>query len=121
MRRSNTSGFVVSNTENNSAIFAKRLLEAREKRGLSQTELAAKADLQPAAIGHFENGRRSPSFHNVRKLANALNISADYLLGRTDSMQGATTAFRGEEKLNDQDREFIQMMIENMNRKKEGS
>lgn len=111
----------MSNTENNSAIFAKRLLEAREKRGLSQTELAAKADLQPAAIGHFENGRRSPSFHNVRKLANALNISADYLLGRTDSMQGATTAFRGEEKLNDQDREFIQMMIENMNRKKEGS
>lgn len=112
---------VVSNAENSDAIFAKRLLEIREKRKLSQSELAAKADLQPAAIGHFENGRRSPSFHNVRKLATALNVSADYLLGRSDSLQGATTAFRGEENLTDQDREFIQMMIENMNRKKEGS
>lgn len=36
-------------------------------------------------------------------------------------MEGATTAFRGEEHLTDKDREFIQMMIENMNRKNEGS
>tara|TARA_R110000787_G_scaffold67074_5_gene150331 strand:+ start:208 stop:546 length:339 start_codon:yes stop_codon:yes gene_type:complete len=111
----------VSNPDEKSGKFAERLLSAREKRGFSQAELGAKADLQPAAIGHFEKGRRSPSFQNVRKLANALNISADYLLGRTDSMEGATTAFRGEDKLNNDDREFIQMMIENMNRKSEGS
>tara|TARA_R100000501_G_C2592350_1_gene91951 strand:+ start:386 stop:721 length:336 start_codon:yes stop_codon:yes gene_type:complete len=111
----------VSNPTDGDGVFPKRLLIAREKRGFSQAELAAKSDLQPAAIGHFENGRRSPSFQNVRKLAEALKVSADYLLGRSNSMEGATTAFRGEEHLTDKDREFIQMMIENMNRKNEGS
>jgi transcriptional regulator with XRE-family HTH domain len=30
---------------------------------------------------HFEAGRRKPSFDNVRALAKALKVSADYLLG----------------------------------------
>lgn len=91
--------------------FGERLLAAREARELSQTELAQKAGLQPAAIGHFERDRRKPSFANVRALAKALNVSSDYLLGRTRDMKGATTAFRGEEQLSEGDREHIQMMI----------
>ncbi|MBO6767336.1 MAG: helix-turn-helix transcriptional regulator [Erythrobacter sp.] len=101
--------------------FGDRLLAARENRELSQTELASKAGLQPAAIGHFERNRRKPSFANVRALAKALNVSADYLLGRASDMQGATTAFRGEENLTNADREHIQMMIDLMNRKKDDS
>ena len=91
--------------------FGERLLAAREARELSQTELAQKAGLQPAAIGHFERNRRKPSFANVRALAKALNVSSDYLLGRTADLKGATTAFRGEEQLSEADREHIQMMI----------
>jgi transcriptional regulator with XRE-family HTH domain len=91
--------------------FSERLLAAREARALSQTELAQKAGLQPAAIGHFERNRRKPSFANVRALAKALNVSSDYLLGRTPDMKGATTAFRGEDQLSEADREHIQMMI----------
>ncbi|HEX8443504.1 MAG TPA: helix-turn-helix transcriptional regulator [Allosphingosinicella sp.] len=98
--------------------FGERLVAAREARELSQTELAQKAGLQPAAIGHFERSRRKPSFANVRALAKALNVSSDYLLGRTAEMQGATTAFRGEEQLSDADREHIQMMIELMNQRR---
>ena len=94
--------------------FGERLLAAREARELSQTELAQKAGLQPAAIGHFERSRRKPSFANVRALAKALNVSSDYLLGRTANMKGATTAFRGEEQLSEDDREHIQMMIDLM-------
>lgn len=99
--------------------FGERLVEAREKRGLSQAELARLAGLQPAAIGHFERERRKPSFANVRALAKALNISSDYLLGRSSAMEGATTAFRGEENLSHHDREHIQMMIDLMNQKRE--
>ena len=101
--------------------FGDRLLAARENRKFSQTELASKAGLQPAAIGHFERNRRKPSFANVRALAKALNVSADYLLGRASDLQGATTAFRGEENLTNADREHIQMMIDLMNRKKDES
>lgn len=99
--------------------FGVRLAQAREKRELSQADLAKKAGLQPAAIGHFERGRRKPSFANVRALAKALNVSSDYLLGRTGDMKGATTAFRGEEDLTDADREHIQMMINLMRERRE--
>ncbi|SMC30667.1 helix-turn-helix domain-containing protein [Novosphingobium sp. B1] len=94
--------------------FGERLIAAREVRKLSQAELAQKSGLQAAAIGHFERNRRKPSFANVRALSQALNVSSDYLLGRVKSMEGATTAFRGEENLTDADREHIQMMIEVM-------
>lgn len=99
--------------------FGGRLVEAREKRSLSQAELARLAGLQPAAIGHFERERRKPSFANVRALAKALNVSSDYLLGRSSTMEGATTAFRGEDNLSHHDREHIQMMIDLMNQKRE--
>lgn len=100
--------------------FGERLVAAREARGLNQAELAALAKLQPAAIGHFERNRRKPSFANVRALSKALNVASDYLLGRVADMEGATTAFRGEENLSNDDREHIQMMIDLMNQRKSG-
>lgn len=106
-------------TSGGTDIFGSRLVEAREKRGLSQAELGKLAGLQPAAIGHFERDRRKPSFANVRALAKALNVSSDYLLGRSSTMEGATTAFRGEENLTNHDRDHIQMMIDLMTKKRE--
>ena len=102
----------MSTPPENENIFGLRLRTAREKRDLNQTELAKLASLQPAALGHFEAGRRKASFANIRALANALNVSSDYLLGRADSMSGPATAFRNEENLTAQDRETIQMMID---------
>ena len=66
----------------------------------------------PSAIAHFEAGRRKPAFASVRAVAKALGVSSDFLLGRTSSLEGATTAFRNEEKLTDPDREFIQSIID---------
>lgn len=113
-------GGVVSNPDGSEEVFANRLMSAREMRGLNQTELAKLAGLQPAAIGHFERNRRKPSFSNIRALAKALNVTSDYLLGRASDIEGATTAFKGEENLSNQDREHIQMMIDLMNSKKGG-
>lgn len=92
------------------ADFAARLRKTRENRELSQSELARETGMQPSAIAHFEAGRRKPSFDNVRALARALKVSADYLLGA----QAATTAFRDEEKLSVRDRLFIQNIIDTM-------
>lgn len=101
--------------------FGDRLVAAREKREMNQAELAKRAGLQAAAIGHFERGRRKPSFANVRSLAKALGVSSDYLLGRTPSMEGATTAFRGEDDLSSADRDQIQLMIDMMRERKKQS
>ncbi|MCV3211678.1 helix-turn-helix domain-containing protein [Mesorhizobium sp. YC-39] len=90
--------------------FAARLRDIREKRELSQSELAREAGMQPSAIAHFEAGRRKPSFDNVRGLAKALKVTADYLLGTKTT----TTAFRDEDKLSAKDRNFIQNIIDTM-------
>ncbi|PZQ45941.1 MAG: XRE family transcriptional regulator [Rhodovulum sulfidophilum] len=101
----------MSSSEQSDGVFAERLKAARESRNMSQSELARKLQMVPSAIAHFEANRRKPSFANIRSIAKALNVSSDYLLGRAPSLEGATTVFRGEEKLTDEDREFIQQMI----------
>ena len=64
--------------------FPEILREARENKNLSQTELAERSGLQPSAISHFETGKRAPSFENLKRLADALTVNVDYLLGRTE-------------------------------------
>ena len=72
-----------------SDIFPERLRAARDHRRLSQVELANRAGLQASAVSHFETASRKPSFDNLKKLADALNVSTDYLLGRTAQMEGS--------------------------------
>ena len=61
-------------------------------RGMSQVELAKAMGLSSTSITHFERGTRKPSFDNLRKLAAALNVSTDYLLGRVDTPHVAAPA-----------------------------
>jgi transcriptional regulator with XRE-family HTH domain len=99
--------------------FKDRLRRAREKRGMSQAELGTKTGLKPAAVSHFETGQRSPSFDNLRKLADALNVSVDYLLGRIDEEQHgqglaaaprAKVLFRDAEKLSEDGFSQLELM-----------
>ena len=94
---------------NADTIFATRLREAREHRGWNQAQLAQRAELQPSAIAHFESSRRKPSFDNVRRLAKALEVSADFLMGVKSAV-----AFRNEELLSSGDREHIQNLIDRL-------
>ena len=58
---------------------------------MSQAELAKAAGLPASSIAHFEGGTRKPSFDSLGKLATALNVTADYLLGRVDVPGVATS------------------------------
>jgi len=60
-----------------------RLREARQRRDFSAADLAKRSGLVESAISHFECGRREPSADSLRKLARALDITADFLLGLT--------------------------------------
>lgn len=82
----------MSESTSPSEIFKKRLRTAREFRELSQGELAKRARLQASAVSHFETGTRKPSFDNLKRLADALRVSTDYLLGRSDEMEGSATS-----------------------------
>jgi transcriptional regulator with XRE-family HTH domain len=72
-------------------LFPERLRIARTTRDLSQEALAERAKLQPSAISHFETGSRKPSFDNLRRLADALSVTTDYLIGRVDEMEAVST------------------------------
>lgn len=100
---------IVMDESSSEAVFGTRLREARERQGLSQAQLADRAEMQPSAIAHFEANRRKPSFENVRRLAKALSVSSDYLLGVQ-----ATVAFRNEDKLTAGDRDYIQGLIDRL-------
>jgi transcriptional regulator with XRE-family HTH domain len=88
-----------------------RLRHARELRQLSQADLAVRARLQPSAVSHFETGTRQPSFDNLRRLADALAVSIDYLLGRSESISGVSQTtdvlYRNIEQLSTSDREVV--------------
>ena len=96
--------------------FGELLRKEREARGLSQSELAEKAGLQPSAISHFELGRRTPSFDNLKRVADALSVTVDYLLGRQPQHANAGPAveqlFRHFEQLSTSDQEVISSFAE---------
>lgn len=102
-----------------SDLFQERLRAARELRKWSQGELADRASMPPSSIAHFESGSRKPSFDTLRRLANALEVMTDYLLGRVDDpslAQAADPLFRDVSKLTGKDRElakdFLKMLAE---------
>ena len=102
-----------------SNLFQDRLRAARDLRKWSQGELADKAGMPPSSIAHFESGSRKPSFDTLRRLANALEVTTDYLLGRVEDptlAQAADPLFRDVSKLTGKDRElakdFLKMLSE---------
>lgn len=103
--------------------FSEILKKIRESKKMSQADLAELAGLKPAAISHFETGLRSPSFDNLKKLADALNVSTDYLMGRIDeakhgkgmaSAPRAKQLFRHMEKMSEESFTILEMMAKNL-------
>ena len=92
--------------------FAERLKQIRDSKGLSQSGLAKKTGLMPAAISHFETGERRPSLDNLIKLVDALAVSSDYLLGRdiARASSAAGKLLRDFERLSLKDQAVIQDM-----------
>jgi len=52
----------------------KKIKKWREKRGLSQEELAHRAGLYRTYVGHLENARYSPSTYILYKIAFVLKV-----------------------------------------------
>ncbi len=95
-------------------VFKARLREARLARQLGQSDLAGKSGLPPASISHFESGARKPSFENLRRLAQALQVSTDFLLGRVDHMSFGVAGdplYRHMENLSGRDREYAEVFL----------
>lgn len=60
--------------------IGKRLCETRKLQGISQAELAERADLSVVYISNIEAGKKNISADVLLRLCSALNIPSDFLL-----------------------------------------
>lgn len=62
------------------AALGKKIRQTQKTEGITQAVLGEKVNLSTAHIGHIERGTRIPSLETVHSIAQALNVSMDYLL-----------------------------------------
>lgn len=98
--------------------FRRRLRAARALRGLSQSDLAERAGLLQSAVSHYETGSRRPSFTNLRRIAEAMEVTTDYLVGRTEAPGTADPAdeplLRDFDRLSLADRQLARDLVANL-------
>jgi len=60
--------------------LGKRIRAERRRQDLTQEKLAEMADISDSFMGHIERGGRILSIETLAKLANALNLSIEYIV-----------------------------------------
>ena len=90
------------------------------EKGITQKELAVRAEITESALSHYIKGDRSPRSNTVAKLAAALSVSVDELLGTMpdEQAQGAYNAAHtliarhGKNMSKDQKLELVKLLME---------
>lgn len=68
-------------------VFASRLTYLLYKSDMSQADFARKANISDTAVSLYISSRRkTPQAETLRRIAVALGVSADYLIGLTDDL-----------------------------------
>lgn len=62
-----------------------RLIECREKKGITKMEAAKRMNLSQPAYVRYENGDRTPSIQTLKVIASTLDTSVEYLTNKTDN------------------------------------
>lgn len=61
--------------------LAEKIKLARERKGLSQIQLAKRIEISPPMISSYESGAKAPSTETLIKISDVLGVSLDYLAG----------------------------------------
>lgn len=64
--------------------FGRAIREIRHELGISQEELALRADIQRSYLGGIERGERNPSLTNIVKIARTLEVPPSEILRRAE-------------------------------------
>lgn len=69
----------------NDVVFAERLSEAMERRGMSLSELSRRTGINKGQLSRYRNGiNKNLSEETIRSIAEALNVSPAWLRGYSD-------------------------------------
>lgn len=64
--------------------FGERLSSVRKRKKLSQADVGKMININGDAYGRYERNEVKPTIEMATKIANALEISLDFLVGKTD-------------------------------------
>ncbi|MBW1619902.1 helix-turn-helix domain-containing protein, partial [Empedobacter falsenii] len=89
--------------------FGERLTQVRKKKNLSQAEVGKKIGINGDAYGRYERNEVKPTIEMAVKIAQALEVSLDYLTGNSDIELDKATLDRVQEvtKLTEKDKDYI--------------
>lgn len=106
-------------------MLPERLKTLRLEKKLTQKQIADKLKISQPSYAQWEKGTKTPNLERLQELSKILNVSTDYLLGKTDQVKKSTFdedlekslnsfhSFSGKE-MSDKDREVIkQWLIDN--------
>jgi transcriptional regulator with XRE-family HTH domain len=97
-----------------------RIVELRKKKGFSQSNLAKQVGISYAQVGRYEIKGAQPPAEVLKKIADALDTTVDYLInGDTDekavsSLKDAELLqqFRAVEQMDDDDKGTVKKLID---------
>ena len=82
--------------------------------GFSQEELAKRVGTIAVTIGRYERNEIKPSIDVANKVANALEVSLDYLVGNSDAVleKGLVKKITAIQNLSDEDKYCVHKMLD---------
>jgi transcriptional regulator with XRE-family HTH domain len=92
------------------------ITQLRKVKGMSRDDLGQEAGTSGAIIGRYERGEMMPSVEMAKKMADALEVSLDYLVGSSAfTVKDKKMMHRLEllDKIDEQDRETILKVVDN--------
>lgn len=97
--------------------FGQKITFIRKQKKISQAELGKLSDISGDIVGKYERDEMKPSIDTAKKLADALEISLDYLVGDGElKILDKKTLKRLEDidKLSDKDKDYIFYTLDNL-------
>ena len=106
--------------------IAQKIKAARKRKKLSQGEFAEIIGISATHVSRLETGRFQPSIDVLKKMSDALEVSADYLLSNSEDdpkeirieNEALAEKFRLLNSLDEKDREVILYIIDSILTKK---
>ena len=89
-----------------------RVRKKRKQLGISQEQLSEACCLSSAYIGIIERGNRKLSVETLIKIANALNVNTDYLLGDSTNFDNSNLIEKATWLLKDMDVDEIEYTVD---------
>ena len=96
--------------------LGKKILELRKEKKITREKLGKIIGTSGAIIGRYERDERTPSVEIARKMAQALGVSLDYLVGNTDFLLDTDTIKKIQDiqKLPQEDKNHLFYLLDNI-------